>query len=94
MTHEEILNVARAVALNERWQVSEAGVVIDEKRWLFGTTAWRVEFERLDRPATSFVRIDARTGDVLATGWRAAAADNVRALRRRPIEREPARAAA
>ena len=72
MDLELVCDVATAAAIDHGWKVADEVMMFEEKRWPLGTvTSWRVEFKRLDRAAVGYVRIDARSLDVIATGWRA-----------------------
>ena len=80
---DEIYEVAREAAIQESWELGDEVVMHEERRWPVGPVfAWRVEFTRLDRDAIGFVRIDAKTLEVIATGWRAAEQSKVTQIRK------------
>jgi hypothetical protein len=72
MDLELVCDVATAAATGQGWKFAGEVTMFEEKRWPLGPVAcWRIEFTRIDRPAIGFVKVDARSLDVIATGWRA-----------------------
>jgi hypothetical protein len=68
MTLEEIVEIAEITARNEGWQLGEPVGVIRRRR-LFGPGEWQVM--STPRPEIhAWVRICARSGDVIGTGWK------------------------
>jgi hypothetical protein len=71
MTLEELVEIAELAARSEGWQLGEPIGVIRRRR-LFGADEYRVLGSAPARAdAHAFVRICARSGDVLGTGWKA-----------------------
>ena len=63
--------------IDEIYEVAREAAI--QESWELGD---EVEFTRLDRDAIGFVRIDAKTLEVIATGWRAAEQSKVTQIRK------------
>ncbi|MEE8409475.1 MAG: hypothetical protein V3T05_07715 [Myxococcota bacterium] len=70
MTDAELITRAILVAESEGWRFIGPFDVRKEKHAFFGCWEWRVVGRGPTEEHRSWVRIDAETGEVIATGWR------------------------
>ncbi|OGQ77184.1 MAG: hypothetical protein A2289_20980 [Deltaproteobacteria bacterium RIFOXYA12_FULL_58_15] len=70
MTVNEIVEIADFTARYEGWQLAGDVDVVKTRR-LFGPAEWRVSAAGPTPDSHRWVRIDDRSGDVIASGWRA-----------------------
>lgn len=70
MTREEAVVAARRIAAERGWTWKEPAAVERERRWiLFGRVIWHVRSNAHAMGQNVNVRLDARTGQVIAAGY-------------------------
>lgn len=70
MTIVELITMAAQVARSEGWRLIGPFSVRKERNSFFGSWEWRVLGRGPTEQHRSWVRIDAETGEVIASGWR------------------------
>ena len=66
----DLIKMAALVAQSEGWRLIGPFKVSKEKNSFFGNWEWRVLGRGPTEDHRSWVRIDADTGEVIASGWR------------------------
>ncbi len=70
MTIGEVVELAAHTARHEGWQLGEPIDVVRQRRRLLGPIEWEVLASGPVEGSHRWVRIDDRSGDVIASGWR------------------------